>query len=106
MITIHVTDRDGTRASHTIPVGEPLMFALRDDAGLPVEGACGGNATCGTCHIMLTPEWMDRLGAPQDYEQAMLDMLEHRNETSSRLACQITVSDGLDGIELRLGPEE
>ncbi len=106
MITIHVTDRNGIRESYEIPVGEPLMFALRDDAGLPVEGACGGNATCGTCHIMLSPQWMSRLGSPQDYEQAMLDMLEHYNEAASRLACQITVSAELDGMEFRLGPEE
>lgn len=106
MITIHVTDRDGVRKSFEISEGEPLMFALRDDAGLPVEGACGGNATCGTCHVMLTPEWMSRLSRPQDYESAMLDMLQHRDDDVSRLACQITVSKLLDGAELRLGPEE
>jgi 2Fe-2S ferredoxin len=105
MITIHVTGRDGVRGSFEIPTDEPLMFALRDDAGLPVEGACGGNATCGTCHVIFPPDWLARLDPPQDYELAMLDMLEHRGERS-RLACQIPVSETLDGAELQLGPEE
>ncbi len=106
MITIHVTDRDGAAASHQVSTGDPLMFALRDELALPVEGACGGSATCGTCHIKLASHWAERLAPPQDYELAMLDMLLHRDEAVSRLACQITVTEELDGLELTLAPEE
>ena len=106
MITIHVTGRDGETASHQVSTGDPLMFALRDELALPVEGACGGSATCGTCHIKLATDWAQRLESPQDYELAMLDMILHRDEAVSRLACQITVTAALDGLQLTLVPEE
>ncbi len=106
MITIHVTGRDGETASHQVSTGDPLMFALRDELALPVEGACGGSATCGTCHIKVASDWMQRLEPRQDFEAAMLDLLMHYDEAASRLACQITVTAELDGLQLTLAPEE
>jgi len=106
LITLHVTDRDGKKTTHEVQTGDPMMFVLRDDLGLPVEGACGGTASCGTCHIIVADRWIDRLDAPQDYEAAMLEMLDHNAGPASRLACQITASDALDGLELTLAPEE
>lgn len=106
MITIHVTGRDGITRSHAVPEGGPLMFVLRDRAGEPVEGLCGGCATCGTCHVHLAPDWAARLGEPAPHEEAMLDMLEHARAGVSRLACQIEVTPALDGLTLTLAPEE
>jgi 2Fe-2S ferredoxin len=103
MITIHVTGRDGVRTSHQVPTGDPLMFILRDEIRAPVEGACGGSAICGTCHIYVFGAWAGRLDPVQDYELAML---EHRDDDASRLSCQIPVSDKIDGLELTLAPEE
>ncbi|PHP66804.1 hypothetical protein CSC94_11915 [Zhengella mangrovi] len=105
-ITVTVTDRKGERREHRIPVGGPLMFALRDDAGLPVEGACGGSATCGTCHVRVAEAWRDRLPPRQDFELAMLDMLVHFDPDASRLACQVEVVPAIDGLEVELAPEE
>lgn len=50
-VTLHVTDRDGRESAHAVPAEGPLMVILRDHAGLPVEGLCGGCASCGTCHV-------------------------------------------------------
>lgn len=106
MITLHVTGRDGTTRSHAVTEGGALMFALRDQAREPVEGLCGGCATCGTCHVLLAPDWAVRLGTPAAHEAAMLEMLEHRDPARSRLACQIEVTAALDGLVLTLAPEE
>lgn len=106
MITLVVTGRDGAVSRHAVPPGGALMFALRDQARLPVEGLCGGCATCGTCHVFLAPDWAARLGGPEPHEAAMLEMLEHRRDGQSRLACQIEVTPDLDGLALTLAPEE
>jgi 2Fe-2S ferredoxin len=105
-IGIAVTDRNGVSRDYEIETGGPLMFALRDEAGLPVEGACGGSAACGTCHLYVDREWRDRLPGRQDFELAMLEMLAHFDEEASRLACQIMVTGDIDGLRVRLAPEE
>jgi 2Fe-2S ferredoxin len=66
-----------------------------------IEGLCGGNCSCGTCHVELSPELYARLGAPQEAEAEMLALLEDRTPTS-RLSCQINVSELLLGARLRV----
>jgi len=105
-VTINVTDREGVAEDYEIPTGGALMFALRDELELPVEGACGGSASCGTCHVYLSTDWYARLGEPSDYEMAMLDTLVHYKDGVSRLSCQISVTATIDGLTLRLAPEE
>jgi 2Fe-2S ferredoxin len=106
MITLHVTTRDGAEAAHRVPPGGPLMFLLRDVAGLPVEGLCGGCASCGTCHVFVEADWAARLPPPGAIEAGMLDMLEHHDPGRSRLACQIEATEALDGLRLTLAPQE
>lgn len=83
----------------------PLMFALRD-AGLPVEGTCGGTAGCGTCHVYVPDAWTGRLPAPEAGELDMLHALNHFDERHSRLSCQLNGTAELEGLELTLAPEE
>jgi 2Fe-2S ferredoxin len=106
MAILKVVDRIG--AVHTIdaPDDMPLMFVLRDHAGLPVEGMCGGCASCGTCHVFIDEEWIERLPPPQPDEQGMAEQLYHYDERTSRLSCQIQSGPAIDGLELRLAPEE
>jgi 2Fe-2S ferredoxin len=106
MAILKVVDRIG--AVHTIdaPDDMPLMFVLRDHAGLPVEGMCGGCASCGTCHVFIDEEWIERLPRPQPDEQGMAEQLYHYDERASRLSCQIQSGPAIDGLELRLAPEE
>lgn len=105
-ITLHVTGRDGRATTHRLPARGTLMVLLRDAARAPVEGLCGGCATCGTCHIYLPEDWGPRLPAPAPHEAAMLEMLEHARPGRSRLACQIAATPALDGLTLELAPEE
>ena len=108
MPKLKVLDRNGRAHEVDAPFGRPLMFTLRDDAGLPVEGLCGGCAACGTCHVYIDEAWVDRLPPRGSSEAMMLDSLSHFDERASRLACQIVPTPELDieGLTLRLAPEE
>ena len=66
--------------------------------GIPgIDGECGGELNCGTCHVYVDQQWMDRL-APRDmYEEALIESLEAPQATS-RLSCQITTTAELDGL--------
>ncbi|MBL8671842.1 MAG: 2Fe-2S iron-sulfur cluster binding domain-containing protein [Alphaproteobacteria bacterium] len=106
MAKLTVTDRKGVRHELDGKAGERLMFVLRDDYNLPVEGTCGGCASCGTCHVFVDEAWVDRLPKRQDDEEQMLDSLRHVDERRSRLSCQIIVDASMDGLAVTLAPEE
>jgi|EndMetStandDraft_9_1072997.scaffolds.fasta_scaffold747608_2 2Fe-2S ferredoxin len=106
MPRITVTDREGVTREIDAPVGEPLMFTLRDRAGLPVEGLCGGCAVCGTCHVYVDAAWIDRLKPREEIELELLEALAQFDERASRLSCQIKPTADLEGLALRLAPEE
>lgn len=66
-----------------------------------IEAVCGGNAYCGTCRVYPAPDWQVRLGERNDLETPMLESVgEDRPE--ARLACQIVVSEALDGLVVHL----
>ena len=69
-----------------------------------VEGItadCGGACSCATCHIILDPIWYAKIGGPSEEESELLEFAEGREETS-RLGCQITVSEEIDGLIVRV----
>lgn len=104
MTLIQVTDRDGTQHRLDAGDGDSLMIALRD-AGLSVEGTCGGNMACGTCHIHVQnagPGQLPPIGAD---EAALLADLPDTVPTS-RLSCQIPVSAALAGLVIVVAPDE
>ena len=100
---IIATDRKGEM--HTIEGrdGWSVMEMLRD-AGLPVAAECGGACACATCHVYVTGGWYEKLPVRSDAEIDMLDMAL-AVEDNSRLSCQITCTDALDGIEVTIAPE-
>jgi ferredoxin len=100
MAHLHVVTRSGERQSLETVEGWRVMELLRDQ-GVGVEGLCGGACACGTCHVVVAPEWADRLHPARDDELAQLDELPLLHPTS-RLACQIIWSDALDGLEVTL----
>jgi 2Fe-2S ferredoxin len=65
---------------------------------------CGGGMACATCHVYVNEEWSDKLPAKEDGEEDMLDMAYEPNKFS-RLSCQLTVSDELDGLIVNI-PEK
>ena len=100
---IKVTDRDGNKHALEGDSNSTLMEILRD-AGLDIEAACGGCCACATCHVYINDKWLDKINTKDDDEESMLDQAFDVKETS-RLSCQISLSDDLDGIELELAPE-
>ena len=100
---IHVTDRKERALVLDAADGQPLMEALRD-AGL-VEGLCGGNCACATCHVHIGEAWRERVGPPGEDEQVLLDY-SMENRPGSRLSCQVRVDEGLDGLILRVAASE
>jgi 2Fe-2S ferredoxin len=82
-------------------IGESLMeIALSNDVP-GIEADCGGSCACGTCHVYIENDWLDKLEEKTDMENSMLEFTDNVNE-NSRLSCQIEFKDNLDGLEVRL----
>ncbi len=98
-----VTDRDGREHILEALEGWRVMEVIRD-WGVPMKAECGGSGICGTCHVHVDPDWVGHLHDPNDDELDQLDQLADADETS-RLSCQILMSDELDGLRVKLGAE-
>jgi len=96
-------DRDDTRHEVEVPVGLSVMEAAHKN-DIELEGACEGSLACSTCHVIVDPAWFDKLSEPTEDEEDMLD-LAFGLERTSRLGCQIIMSEALDGLEVRLPTE-
>lgn len=66
-----------------------------------IEGACEGSLACSTCHVIVSSQWYEKLGIPSEEEEDMLDLAWGLTATS-RLGCQIIMSQELDGLEVFL----
>lgn len=92
--------RDGTRKEVDAPVGlSVLEIAHRND--VDIEGACEGSLACSTCHVIVEPEWYEILKSASEDEEDMLDLAFDLTKTS-RLGCQIVITEELDGLVVRL----
>jgi ferredoxin, 2Fe-2S len=88
---------DGTRRTVEVAVGTTLMRAATDNRVAGIDGDCGGNCACATCHVYIDPAWAERVGARTSCEVDMLNLVSELRD-SSRLACQIDVDASLDGL--------
>jgi ferredoxin, 2Fe-2S len=77
--------------------GTSLMRAATDNRIAGIDGDCGGNCACATCHVYIDPAWFNRLGARSACETDMLNLVAELRNTS-RLACQIDVDASLEGL--------
>ena len=100
MPKITFIDTEGTRREVDAPIGlSVLEIAHKNDIDL--EGACEGSLACSTCHVIVEPEWYDLLNDASEDEEDMLDLAFGLTKTS-RLGCQIIMSEELDGLTLKL----
>ena len=105
MAKMVVTDRDGNVHEVEGRPGVKLMETLREyDWG--VTAICGGLCSCATCHIFVPTEWNERLPAPQGDEKELLVELQNYEAGTSRLCCQVDFTEALDGLELKIAPDE
>ncbi len=103
MPVVSVTDPHAGTSRVTLEAGGSLMDGLKD-AGVDIAAICGGACSCGTCHVHVAPEWRSALPPAQDAERELLCELADYQPDRSRLACQIPVTDALDGLMVGLVP--
>lgn len=84
------------------PIGTSLLQAAKAN-NIDMAGTCGGSMICATCHVYIDPEFAIRLEPPSLEEQDTLDFA-HQVLKESRLGCQIRLTEGLDGLRVRLAP--
>ena len=97
MVRISFIEHDGTRRDVSAPAGMSVMEVATYGKIPGIIGDCGGMCGCGTCHVYVDAAFADRLPLPDRLEQHLLDFVPERRSTS-RLGCQIALSDALDGI--------
>ena len=91
---------DGAARTLDVPDGESLMEAAVANGVPGIDGDCGGNCACATCHVHVDAAWLAAAGGKSEMEAAMLDFAEGVT-ADSRLACQIMASPALDGMVVR-----
>jgi 2Fe-2S ferredoxin len=102
MITIHVTDLEGTAHAIQAPTDMSMnvMEAIRANE-LPIKATCGGMAMCATCNCIVKSD--HELAEMSEDEEAMLDEAFVLDIEGSRLMCQIPVTEAIDGLEIEMG---
>ncbi|MEA3015582.1 MAG: ferredoxin, 2Fe-2S [Sphingomonadales bacterium] len=100
-----VVTRDGTEHAVDARAGWSVMENIRDKGFDELLALCGGCCSCATCHVHVDPEWVARLRPIKDEEDELLDTSDHRT-ASSRLSCQILFGLELDGLRVRIAPED
>ncbi len=101
MAKITFTTHEGAVHQAEIVAGKSLMQIATDHAIPGIDGDCGGECACGTCHVILDAKDFSKMGSPKADEEQMLSMTPER-QTTSRLACQIKVSTEMDGMNVHL----
>lgn len=98
---ITFVEHDGTATTLDIEAGKSLM-QLAIEHGVPgIDADCGGVCACGTCHVIVDSAWFAATGQPGDEEARMLEMVPE-GSVSSRLSCQIQLTDAMDGMVVHL----
>ena len=98
---VHADGKDRTEVE-----AEPgsILLDVAQAHLMPLEGTCEGQMACSTCHVIVDPDWFDRLPPATDDEEDMLDLASSVARTS-RLSCQIVLADGMDGLTVRIPPD-
>jgi ferredoxin, 2Fe-2S len=96
-------EHDGTPHEVEVPVGLSLMRGAVNNGVPGIDADCGGECACATCHVYVDAAWLACTGLPEpgSMEESMLSFAAVK-EANSRLSCQMTMSDELDGIVLRM----
>ncbi len=92
---------NGTEHNIDANVGDSVMIAATSNLVPGIDADCGGECSCATCHVLIADEWLVKLPPTSDTEESMLDLNPDRTG-NSRLSCQISMTDELDGIVVQL----
>lgn len=100
-----VVNRDGQENTVEAETGLSVMEVIRDNGFDELLALCGGCCSCATCHIYVDEDWAGKLPSISEDENDLLDSSDHRS-AASRLSCQISVTDDLDGMRVTIAPED
>ena len=101
MKNIIFVEHDGTEHRVEAKVGTSLMLAAVTNGVPGIDADCGGSCSCATCHVYVKEHWLDKASEKDGMEEAMLSLTPGR-KSNSRLACQIPITEELDGIEVSM----
>lgn len=105
-IRVRFVGPDGTATEVAdAQVGHTLMEVAKVYGIEGILGDCGGGCACATCHVYVDNDWQDKVGPADEIEGEMLDMVSYAVRTGSRLACQITLREELDGLDVTVAPD-
>ena len=97
MIRLTFISHDASERRLEVEADGTLMQAAKANAVPGIDADCGGACSCATCHVFVDQTWFGRAGKIEHWEESMLGLTPDR-QPNSRLACQIKLSDALDGL--------
>ncbi len=97
MPKITYIDQNGKRREVDVPVGWSVMEGAVKNLVPGIDADCGGACACATCHVYVDRDWLKKLPPKDEAEETMLDFAPDV-KTTSRLSCQIKVTEDLDGL--------
>ena len=103
MVRVRFTTAKGETVDANAEAGDNLL-RVGQAAGMPLEGTCEGQMACSTCHVIVDADWFDKLPEASEEEEDMLDLAAGARRTS-RLSCQIDLTEDLDGLAVTIPAE-
>jgi len=97
---------DGTEQLVDADSGASMMAYATRDGVAGIDAECGGQMSCGTCHVHIQPQWQAVTGPALAMEAGMLDWRDNYDASASRLSCQIILTDEMDGMRVTVPAEE
>ena len=101
MAKITYIEHNGKTHTVDVPNGLSVMEGAVQNNIPGIDADCGGSCACATCHVYVDEKWFNKLSKKESAEEDMLDMAYEPNKFS-RLTCQLTVTDELDGLVVKM----
>ena len=102
MPQITYIEDDGTQHTIDVETGASVMQGARNNNVPGIDADCGGACACATCHVYVDAAWSARLPEKEEMEEDMLDFATDADPATSRLSCQIKVTDEMEGLVVRM----
>jgi ferredoxin len=104
VVTVRFLSSEGNLIREAVAAPGTRLLEVAQNADQPLEGTCEGQMACSTCHVIVEAGWFSQLPKAREEEEDMLDLAAGATR-HSRLACQITLTEALDGLSVRLPSE-
>ena len=105
-VTVTYLRADGTNTEHQVARGMTIMQAAIRQGEDGIVAECGGSLMCATCHVYVDPAFAGRFPTPTEEEEELLSCTAAERRTTSRLSCQLVVTEALDGVTVEIPSEQ